>query len=65
MNDIEKICYEVYGVGIVTAPEYAIIWAAEKIEDQEKAKSELKRANQIRKKYGKIPVAVPYNHRLF
>lgn len=62
---IERILYEVYGVGITGSPREAIIWAAEKIEDTDQAKAELRRANRIRNKFG-IGSAYPeFGSRLF
>ena len=54
---IEKILYEEYGVGIVAAPNNAVLWAAAKCQDPKKA---LKAANRTRTKYGAPMVYAPY-----
>jgi len=62
---IEDVLYELYGVGIMGAPTEALIWAAEKLMPLVRAKSELRRANALRQKYG-APLAYPaYGTRLF
>lgn len=65
MVSIENILCEVYGVGLCFADPVTVLWAAEKIEDIEVAKKELKKANRIREKHGKCLVYVPFGHRLF
>lgn len=62
---IEKILYDVYGVGITGAPREAIIWAAEKIENVDQAKAELWRANRIRNKFGVGSSYPEFGSRLF
>lgn len=64
-SQAEKTLNEVYGVGIVAAPPYAVYWAVDAIEDTEQAKKELKKINSIRERHGVIPVSFPYWHRLF
>lgn len=56
MNNIENILVSIYGVGVVSAPVEAILWAVDRINDRKVAKAELKRANALRAKYGK-PIA--------
>lgn len=65
MNNIETILSSIYGVGVAVAPKEAVLWAVEKITDQDKARKELKRANRIRAKYGKPVVYAPYGHWAF
>ena len=48
MNKLEQILNSEYGVGIVCAPACAVLWAAEKIENKNEARNELKKANKIR-----------------
>lgn len=62
---IENILHDVYGVGLLAANPTTVLWAAERIEDTETAKKELKRVNRKREKYGVIPAYAAYGTRLF
>lgn len=64
-NQVAKILSEEYGIGALVAPPYAVIWAAEKIENTEQAKAELKELNQYRVKLGFSLVRPEYGSRLF
>lgn len=65
INKIENILEENYGVSLETCSPQAILWAASLITDDERAKDELKRANDYRAKIGQ-PLAYPdYGSRLF
>lgn len=62
---LADILSEVYGIGVLYASQETVLWAAHRIENDDEAKKELKKVNQIRKKHGICPVYVPYGHRLF
>lgn len=65
MTRIETILNTRYGVSLDHAPTYAILWAAEQIEDTIEAKKELKIANRFRNVVGR-PLAYPeFGTRLF
>lgn len=66
-----------YGVGAVQAAPITVLWAAEHALAEQIAegwnteyvvnqlKTEIKKLNRVREKYGKIPVYVPFGHQLF
>lgn len=64
-NNIERICEEIYGVGIAAAPVETALWAAARIADKETARKELTRANKIRAKHGKPLAYAPWGHHAF
>lgn len=63
---IEAIVSDVYGIGALhLAAALPVLWAADRIEDTEEAKKELRRVNRKREKMG-LPAAYPeYGSRLF
>ena len=65
MNNLETILSQLYGVGPVAAPKEAVLWAADRIEDANIARKEIKRINRIRSKFGKPVVYVPFGHKAF
>lgn len=62
---IEAILNNRYGVTILAACPITILWAAEWIANLDDAKKELKRANTLRRKYGKVPAYPAFGSRLF
>jgi hypothetical protein len=62
---VAEILYARYAVGIVAAPAYAVLWAAESIADTATAKKELRKANRLREKHGAMPAYPEYGTRLF
>ena len=64
-TNIERICEQVYGVGIASAPVEAVLWAADRITDKEIARKELTRANLIRARYGRPLAYAPYGSNAF
>lgn len=64
-TNIERICEEVYGVGIAAAPVETVLWACERISDIDVARQELSRANKIRAKHGKPLAHAPWGHHAF
>ena len=65
MDNIERICENLYGVGIAAAPREAVLWAAERIPDKARAAAELRRANRVRARHGRPLVHAPYGHHAF
>lgn len=65
MKKIAKILSDEYGVGLLAAPPVAVLWAADRIENTEEAKKELKAANAQRSRYGVMPAYPEYGTRLF
>lgn len=62
---IREILNREYGVGILSAPPYAIIWAAEDIKDSVLAKQQFNAANKLRENHGICCLYAPYGSRLF
>jgi hypothetical protein len=64
-TQLEKILNDVYGVGVVVAPREAVLWAAEKIENKDEARKQLKAVNRIRAKHGAPLAYAYYGHHAF
>lgn len=65
---LSAILAERYGVTVLTAPAYAILWAAERLMDEvglKAARAALDTANRIRSRVGKLPVYPEYGTPLF
>ena len=57
-----------YGTGVVFAPVEAVMWASECVAEShgvDVARSDLRKANLVRAKYGAPSVSFPYGHPLF
>lgn len=65
MKTLSDILNARYGVTIHNAPAYAIVWAAEQIEDTAQAKKELKKANRMREIFGRPCMYPEFGSRLF
>lgn len=65
MKKIINILSVEYGVGLLAAPAYAVLWAAEQIENAEEAKKELEAANAHRNRFGVISAYPEFGSRLF
>jgi len=61
---LETILKSEYECTILTAPDYAILWAAERL-PKEIAKAEVTKANRLRVQAGTPSVHVPYGHNAF
>lgn len=64
-TQLEQILASEYDVSAASAPVEAILWATDRIENPVTADLELKAVNEIRRRLGKVPVYVPFGHRLF
>lgn len=62
---LENILCDIYGVGAVHACPTTVLWAADRIDDVETAKKELRRINRLREKHGAPLAYPPYGSRLF
>ena len=68
MNNLLAVLKSEYGVNLMQAPTYSIIWAAEKVRDSHGrniAKRELAAANRWLDRCGKMPVYAEYGSDLF
>jgi hypothetical protein len=65
---LDKVLSDRYGVGILAAPVYAVVWAAEYLAEQTNvadAKAQLSKLNSRRVNRGVMPAYVPFGHNLF
>jgi hypothetical protein len=63
-KNIELILNEIYGTDAIYAPVEAVLWATDFL-PADIARQELRELNEEREKAGRMPVYVPYGHRLF